>query len=133
MSSSSSSSSSSPNCFIINSRKFYGHYQVVHGQDVIDCHNIGTARQLRDRLLLSDTVTSPVPPSVPSSRVADTRNIEQEYGCLTGGLGNTPAITWLLTGRVERVHNWATARSIKGANPPTDNGRKWFSELIKED
>ncbi len=38
--------------------------------------------------------------------------LEEFFGCLTGGMGYTPAITWTLTGRVERVHNWATARSI---------------------
>ena len=38
--------------------------------------------------------------------------LEEYYGCATGGMGYTPAVTWLLTGRVERVHNWATAKSI---------------------
>ena len=40
---------------IYPSPKFYGHYQVVVlsscGNEYIDCHNIGTARSIRDRLL----------------------------------------------------------------------------------
>ena len=58
-------SKKSIHCFIQESPKFYGHYQVVvHRFNVvvdglyqtcekeyIDCHNIGTARSIRDRLL----------------------------------------------------------------------------------
>ena len=39
--------------------------------------------------------------------------IEAIYGVKLGGLGrHTPAVTWTLTGRVERVHNWSTAQTI---------------------
>lgn len=109
--------------FIQNSSKFYGHYQVVvHrfttvvdgvyqtcDKEVIDCHNIGTAVSICDRLNAEPVVTSTAPESAP--------DLELSGGCNTGGLGNTPAITWLLTGRVERVHNWATARTLADRHP----------------
>lgn len=117
---------STVHAFIQESTKFYGHYQVVvHrftqgvdglfqrcAKEVIDCHNIGTAVSIRDRLLSEPTPvvtsTSPEP------------NLEQAGGCLCGGLGHIPAVTWLLTGRVEQVHNWATARTLKRDYPPCD-------------
>ena len=98
--------------FIQTSTKFFGHYQVVNGSEVIDCHNIGTAVSIRDRLL------NPAP--VAPVAVAPVKTPEQQAGCLTGGLGYTPAVTWLLTGRVEQVHNWATARTLKRDYPPCD-------------
>ena len=101
--------------FIQTSTKFFGHYQVVNGSDVIDCHNIGTAVSIRDRLNRPE----PVAP-VAVAPVAPTKSLEQVGGCVTGGLGYTPAVTWLLTGRVEQVHNWATARSLKRDYPPCD-------------
>ncbi len=113
---------STVHAFIQESTKFYGHYQVVvhrfHpdslyqrcAKEVIDCHNIGTAVAIRDRLLNPEPV-APV-------AAAPVKTLEQQAGCVTGGLGYTPAVTWLLTGRVEQVHNWATARSLKRDNPP---------------
>ena len=58
-------------------------------------------------------------PFIHSGKPAIERQISTEefYGCLTGGMGYTPAITWTLTGRVERVHNWATAKSISRRYP----------------
>ena len=96
--------------FIQNSTKFFGHYQVVNGSEVIDCHNIGTAVSIRDR------INNPEP--VAPVAVEPMPNLELAGGCLTGGLGYTPAVTWLLTGRVEQVHNWATARTLKRDYPP---------------
>ena len=115
---------STVHAFIQESTKFLGSYQVVvHrftqgvdglyqrcAKEVIDCHNIGTARSVRDRLLTPEPV-APV-------AVAPVKTPEQQAGCLTGGLGYTPAVTWLLTGRVEQVHNWATARTLKRDYPP---------------
>ena len=115
---------STVHAFIQESTKFLGSYQVVvHrftqgvdglyqrcAKEVIDCHNIGTARSVRDRLLNPEPV-APV-------AVAPVKTPEQQAGCLTGGLGYTPAVTWLLTGRVEQVHNWATARPWKRDYPP---------------
>ena len=79
-------------------------------REVIPCHNLATARTIRDRLLNPEPV-APV-------AVAPVKTPEQQAGCLTGGLGYTPAVTWLLTGRVEQVHNWATARTLKRDYPP---------------
>ena len=97
--------------FIQTSTKFYGHFQVVNGDDIIDCHNIGTAVSIRDRLNTEPTpvVTSTAPEPAP--------DLELVCGCRTGGLGYTPAVTWALTGRVEQVHNWATARSLADRHP----------------
>ena len=120
---------STVHAFIQESTKFLGSYQVVvHrftqgvdglyqrcAKEVIDCHNIGTAVSIRDRLNRPE----PVAP-VAVAPVAPTKSLEQVGGCVTGGLGYTPAVTWLLTGRVEQVHNWATARSLKRDYPPCD-------------
>ena len=118
---------STVHAFIQDSPKFYGCFQVVvHrftegvdglyqrcAKEVIDCANIGTARSVRDGILNGDGSPVPLPKAV-----APVPNLEQSGGCLTGGLGHTPAVTWLLTGRVEQVHNWATARSLKRDYPP---------------
>ncbi len=118
--------STTVNAFIQNSTKFFGHYQVVVHRfttvvdglyqtcekEVIDCHNIGTAVSIRDR------INNPEPVAPVAVAPERTPNLEEAGGCLTGGLGNTPAVTWLLTGRVEQVHNWATARSLKRDHPP---------------
>ena len=37
---------------------------------------------------------------------------EKAHGCRTGGAGYEPAVLWVLTGRVERVQNWATAKFL---------------------
>ena len=118
---------STVHAFIQESTKFHGHYQVVvqrfHpdslyqrcAKEVIDCHNIGTAVAIRDRINNGDGVPAPLPKAVEPEP-----NLELAGGCLCGGLGHTPAVTWLLTGRVEQVHNWATARTLKRDYPPCD-------------
>lgn len=117
-----------PTAFIQNSSKFYGHFQVVvadvaynptRGEtiEVIDCHNYSTAVTVRDRINNeSDSSTA----SIQWTDYREPKTLEQRAGCLTGGLGHTPAVTWLLTGRVEQVHNWATARTLKRDYPPCD-------------
>lgn len=109
--------------FIQDSPKFYGCFQVVvcdvsqkssvTATEVIDCANYATAVSVRDGINNGDGVPVPLPKAV-----EPVPNLEQSGGCLTGGLGYTPAVTWLLTGRVERVHNWATAESLKRDYPP---------------
>ena len=109
--------------FIQDSPKFYGCFQVVvcdvsqkssvTATEVIDCANYATAVSVRDGINNGDGVPVALPKA--SEPVP---NLEQSGGCLTGGLGYTPAVTWLLTGRVERVHNWATAESLKRDFPP---------------
>ena len=110
--------------FIQDSPKFYGCFQVVVADvaynptrgvttEVIDCANYATAVSVRDGINNGDGVPVALPKAV-----EPVPNLEQSGGCLTGGLGHTPAVTWLLTGRVERVHNWATARSLKRDYPP---------------
>jgi len=110
--------------FIQDSPKFYGCFQVVVADvaynptrgvttEVIDCANYATAVSVRDGINNGDGVPVPLPKAV-----EPVPNLELSGGCLTGGLGHTPAVTWLLTGRVERVHNWATARSLKRDYPP---------------
>ena len=112
--------------FIQDSPKFYGCFQVVVADvaynptrgvttEVIDCANYATAVSVRDGINNGDGVPVPLPKAV-----EPVPNLEQSGGCLTGGLGNTPAVTWLLTGRVEQVHNWATARTLKRDYPPCE-------------
>ena len=108
--------------FIQPSRKFRNAFEVVVVDEpspvepviehVIPCANLATARSVRDGINNGDGIPTALP-------VADepVPNLEQACGCLTGGLGYTPAVTWALTGRVERVHNWATARSLADRHP----------------
>ena len=109
--------------FIQDSPKFYGCFQVVVADvaynptrgvttEVIDCANYATAVSVRDGINNGDGVPVALPKA--SEPVP---NLEQSGGCLTGGRHYTPAVTWLLTGRVERVHNWATAESLKRDYP----------------
>lgn len=77
--------------------------------EVHPCHNYRTASDLCDRLEFGDQPTIREPLS--------SDNLELVCGCNTGGLGNSPAVTWLLTGRVEQVHNWATARTLADRHP----------------
>ena len=112
------------NAFIQPSPKFRDAFEVVAihceviveglaqrvRREVIPCANLATARSVRDGINNGDGVPRPLP-------VADKVDLEQTCGCLTGGLGYTPAVTWALTGRVERVHNWATARKLAGDYP----------------
>ena len=117
---------STVHAFIQDSPKFRDAYEVVvHrfttgidgiyqrcSREVIPCANIGTARSVRDGILNGEG--SPV--AIPRAG-EDAPNLELACGCLTGGLGYTPAVTWLLTGRVEQVHNWATARTLADRYP----------------
>ena len=82
-----------------------GAYIVTHpdGRQV-PCHNLSTAKIEAGLLNLTTT------------KVNEQVTVEQYYGCVLGGMGHTPAITWTITGRVERCHNWATARTIVNGN-----------------
>jgi hypothetical protein len=82
-----------------------GAYIVTHpdGRQV-PCHNLSTAKVEAGLLNLTTT------------RVNEQITVEQYYGCVLGGMGHTPAITWTITGRVERCHNWATARTLMRDN-----------------
>ena len=111
---------------IVPSQTFYGHYDVlafvksrtVEGlyqaftQERIPCANLRTARSILQSIKdgTYETTKVSVAPSV-------TLTDEQQAGCQTGGAGYNPAVTWALTGRVERVHNWATAKSIARSYP----------------
>jgi len=110
--------------------KFNGAYEVVHyvasdlpaglgthlALQVIPCANLATARTVkRDLNEGRPTLSHPLPKSVERSLLST----EQLGGCLTGGCGYDPAVTWVVTGRVERVHNWATAKSLKRNYPVT--------------
>ena len=74
----------------------------------VECHNLATARAHIQDQLSSSVVVEPV---------ARQMTLEEYYGCQTGGMGYTPCITWVLTGRTERVHNWGTAKSIARSFP----------------
>ncbi len=110
------------------SAQFNGAYEVVHytesdlpaglgthlKREVIPCANLATARTIKRELNEGSTPLShPLPKSVERSLLT----AEQLGGCLTGGCGYDPAVTWVATGRVERVHNWATANSLKRNYP----------------
>jgi len=90
---------------ISQSNAHNGAYIVTH-QDgtTIPCHNLGTAKVEAGLLNLSTTQLDTFPEQI---------TVEEYYGCILGGLGrHTPAVTWTITGRVERCHNWATAQTI---------------------
>ena len=81
-----------------------GAYLVTHSDGTqVPCHNLPTAKveaglipQVDDRSSAPEQIT-----------------VEEYYGCVLGGFGrHTPAITWTITGRVERCHNWATAQTL---------------------
>jgi len=89
---------------------YQGSFYVVNNTtgERTDCHNLQTAlAHIREQ----------ENPQTPVTREPKQVTLEEHYGCLTGGLGYTPAITWTLTGRVERVHNWATAKEIARTFP----------------
>ena len=93
---------------------YFGAYVVVDNETGkrIDCHNLATAiSHIRDQYNVQQ----------PKKEIVHQLTLEEYYGCLTGGMGYTPAITWTLTGRVERVHNWATAKEIARTYPK----KKW--------
>ncbi len=75
----------------------------------VPCHNYHTASAyVSGRLPVGNTARTVAP-------LTD----EQSGGCIAGGAGYDAAVTWLATGRVERVSNWATARSLKRNYPVT--------------
>ena len=81
-------------------------------REVIPCHNLASARTIKRNLERTpDTVATSTEPAP---------NLELACGCVAGGLGHTPAVTWALSGRVERVHNWATARTLVRRHPAGD-------------
>ena len=81
---------------------------------VVPCSNLASARAVRDRL---NGVTKQANVSHPLSVERSLLTPEQLGGCRTGGCGYDPAVTWALTGRVERVHNWGTAKSLASDYP----------------
>ena len=89
---------------ISNSPIHNGSYIVTHpdGRQVA-CHNLSTAKVEAGILNLGSVTLDSFPEQI---------TVEEYYGCVLGGLGHTPAITWTISGRVERVHNWSTAQSI---------------------
>ena len=70
----------------------------------IPCHNRSTAEYL---LRLSNT------PESKKTLDISQLDFEQIFGCALVWCGSRPAVQWNLTGRVEPVHNWATARTIQ--------------------
>jgi len=74
----------------------------------IPCHNYHTAR------LYSEGRAPAVTTAVQTSRT-----VEQAGGCQAGGAGYDAAVTWAVTGRVERCRNWASANTIARNNPVT--------------
>jgi hypothetical protein len=93
---------------------YQGSFYVVNNEtgERTDCHNLQTALSH-----ISDREN----PQTPVTHEPKQVTLEEHFGCLTGGLGYTPAVTWTLTGRVERVHNWATAKEIARTFPK----KKW--------
>ena len=124
--------------YIAPSTRFHGHYDVVtyeksrgvnglytaFAQKRIPCANIATARTVK-REINSGTYELP---TVTTETETPKLSAEQLGGCLTGGLGYTPAVTWLATGRVEQVSNWATARQLK-RNYPAQSEQVFASVL----
>lgn len=99
---------SSSQSFIQSSPTHNGAFIVVHSDGTtVPCHNLTTAKIEAGILHLGSTARSSAPEQL---------TVEEYYGCVLGGLGYTPAVTWTITGRVERCHNWATARTIVNDN-----------------
>ena len=85
-----------------------GAYLVTHSDGTqVPCHNLTTAKVEAGLIPQHSEQNASVPEQI---------SVEEYYGCELGGLGYTPAVTWTITGRVERVHNWATARTIVSDN-----------------
>ena len=75
----------------------------------IACHNYHTASAyVSGRLPVGNTARTSAP-------LTD----EQSGGCIAGGAGYDAAVTWIVSGRVERCHNWATAKSLSRNYPVT--------------
>ena len=93
---------------ISNSTAHNGAYIVTHSKGAqVPCHNLSTAKVEAGLLNLRSTELTDFPEQI---------SVEEYYRCELGGLGYTPAVTWTITGRVERCHNWATARTIVNDN-----------------
>ena len=92
----------------------------------IPCHNLATAQTIK-RSINNGTYGNEVV-SIPRSVERSLLTPEQLGGCLTGGCGYDPAVTWIATGRVERVSNWATARNLK-RNYPAQSEQVFASVL----
>tara|TARA_A200000159_G_scaffold163714_1_gene190838 strand:- start:410 stop:832 length:423 start_codon:yes stop_codon:yes gene_type:complete len=89
----------------------------------IPCHNRATA----EYLLSAYTEARPAVSTKTETTQSIQLTLEEIYGCILGGLGrHTPAITWTLTGRVERCHNWATAQTIVN-----DNENDWGTKACR--
>jgi len=98
---------------ISNSTAHNGAYIVTHSDGTqVPCHNLSTAKVEAGLLNLRSTELTGFPEQI---------TVEEYYGCVAGGLGYTPAVTWTITGRVERCHNWATARTIVSDNEKLRN------------
>ena len=82
-----------------------GAFIVTHSDGTqVPCHNLTTAKVEAGLLPQSNPQNASVPEQI---------SVEEYYGCELGGYGrHTPAVTWTITGRVERCHNWATAQTI---------------------
>ena len=95
------------------SATFSGAFVVIHpdGRQV-PCANLNTAKIEAGLLELGRAPTFEELSWSPDLDSA----MEAIYGVKLGGLGHTPAVTWTLTGRVERVHNWSTAQAIVRGN-----------------
>ena len=94
-----------------------GSFIVTHpdGRQV-PCHNLTTAQIEAGFLNLATTKLDSFPEQI---------TVEEYYGCVLGGLGHTPAITWTITGRVERCHNWSTAQTLVRDN------ESWRAKISK--
>ena len=75
----------------------------------IACHNYHTASAYATGRL----------PAGNTARDAAPLTDEQRGGCIAGGAGHDAAVTWTVTGRVERCHNWATAKCLSRNYPVT--------------
>ena len=98
------------NFSLYHSPIYQGSFYVVNNTtgERTNCHNLQTAlAHIREQ----------ENPQSPVTHEPKQITLEEHYGCLTGGMGYTPAITWTLTGRVERVHNWATPKEIARSFP----------------
>ena len=89
---------------ISQSPVFNGSFVVTHSDGTqVPCHNLSTAKVVAGQTVTTNSL----------AKFPEQITVEEFYGCVLGGLGrHTPAITWTITGRVERVHNWSTAQTI---------------------
>ncbi len=119
--------------YITPSPTFNGAYQVIAytnevilkgfasrvSREVIPCANLATARTIKQAINNGTYGNEAVEVAVPRSVERSLLTPEELGGCRTGGCGYDPAVTWVNTGRVERVHNWGSARSLADRYPVT--------------